>query len=177
MRHRIAFPSALVFVLAACDEPTSPYAAVPNAPTRANLATAVDNFKFDVEFTIPAGTCGLTSTVTGTGVYHVVNRVSETRSGGLRVAFSESAHGTATGADGSQYRFNYVANSKVIDVDDPTTLPIVLDLVDHFNLLGQGQTPDVKVYLRGQFLYDGTLPVTPIGDPVVRGDGLNCDPI
>jgi len=99
------------------------------------------------------------------------------RSGGLRVAFSESAHGTATGADGSQYRFNYVANSKVIDVDDPTTLPIVLDLVDHFNLLGQGQTPDVKVYLRGQFLYDGTLPVTPIGDPVIRGDGLNCDPI
>ena len=176
MRHRIAFPSALVFALAACDAPTSPHATVPNAPTRANLATLVDNFKFDVEFTIPGGTCGLTSTVTGTGVYHVVNRVSETRAGGLRIAFSESAHGTATGADGSQYRFNYSANSKVLDIDDPTTFPIVLDLVDHFNLIGQGQAPDVRVFLKGQFLYDGTLPVTPIGNPVIRG-GLTCDPI
>ena len=99
MRHRLAFPFALVFALAAGAEPTSPHATVPNAPTRANLATVVDNFKFDVEFTIPGGTCGLTSTVTGTGVYHVVSRISETRAGGLRIAFSETAHGTATGAD------------------------------------------------------------------------------
>ena len=104
-------PASLVvlvaFTLAGCTEPTSPSATSPNAPTRANLAV-VDNSTFPVTFTMPAGTCGLTSTVTGTGVYHVVSRVSETRAGGLRIAFSESAHGTATGADGSQYRFNYV---------------------------------------------------------------------
>ena len=55
-------------------------------------------------------------------------------------------------------------------------MPIVLDLVDHFNLLGQGQTPDVRVFLKGLFLFDGTLPLIPIGDPVIRG-GLTCDPI
>ena len=64
----------------------------------------------------------------------------------------------------------------MIDVDDPTTLPIVLDLVDHFNLLGQGRAPDVKVFLKGLFLFDGSTPLTPIGDPVIRG-GLACDPI
>ena len=165
----------VAFAVAGCTDPTSPSAAVPNAPTRPSLGVA-DNFTFPVSFSIPGGTCGLTSTVTATGVYHVVNRVSETRTGGLRISFTESAHGTATGADGSQYRFNYVANYNVIDVDDPTTLPIVLDLVDHFNLIGQGQAPDVKVFLKGQFLFDGTPPVIPIGDPVIRG-GVECDPI
>ena len=174
-------PTSLIalaaFTLAGCTESTSPSATVPNAPTRANLANVVDNFKFDVEFTIPGGTCGLTTTVTGTGVYHVVSRTSETRDGGLRIAFSETAHGTATGADGSQYRFNYAANYTVLDIDDPTTFPIVLDVVDHFNLIGQGKTSDVRVFLQGQFEYDGTLPLTPIGNPVIRGDGLACDPI
>ena len=89
------------------------------------------------------------------------------------LAIHENAHGTATGADGSRYRFNYAAN---YTVEDPTAFPLLLDLVDHFNLLGQGGAPNVKVYLRGQFLYDGTLPLTPVGDPVIRGD-LNCDPL
>jgi len=172
-------PASLVvlvaFTLAGCTEPTSPSATSPNAPTRANLAVA-DNSTFPVTFSMAGGTCGLTSTVTATGVYHLLSRVSETRTGGLRIAFSETAHGTATGADGSQYRFSYAANYTVLDIDDPTTLPIVLDVVDHFNLIGQGQAPDVKVFLKRQFLYDGTLPLTPIGDPVIRG-GLACDPI
>ena len=165
---------AAAFALAGCADPTAPHAASPDALGRPNLAA--DRVRFDVTFTIPGGTCGLTTTVTGTGVFQVVSRVSQTQAGGLRIAISQSAHGTATGADGSQYRFNYAANAKVIDVDDPTTLPIVLDLVDHFNLLGQGQTPDVKVFLKGLFLFDGSLPLIPIGDPVIRG-GLTCDPI
>jgi hypothetical protein len=156
--------------------PTDPNGPAATEPSLTPAALAADRVRFDVTFTIPGGTCGLTTTVTGTGVYQVVSRVSETRAGGLRIAFHESSHGTATGADGSQYRFNYAVNYKVIDVDDPTTLPIVLDLVDHFNLLGQGQTPDLRVFLKGLFLFDGTLPLTPIGDPVIRG-GLTCDPI
>jgi hypothetical protein len=170
---------AAAFALAGCADPTAPHTASPEALGRPNLAQAsavADRVRFDVTFTIPGGTCGLTTTVTGTGVFQVLSRVSQTRAGGLRIAVSQSAHGTATGADGSQYRFNYVANSKVIDVDDPTTLPIVLDLVDHFNLLGQGRAPDVKVFLKGLFLFDGSTPLTPIGDPVIRG-GLTCDPI
>lgn len=156
--------------------PTDPSGPAATEPSLTPAALAADRVRFDVTFTIPGGTCGLTTTVTGTGVYQVVSRVSETRAGGLRIAVSQSAHGTATGADGSQYRFNYAANAKVIDVDDPTTLPIVLDLVDHFNLLGQGRAPDVKVFLKGLFLFEGTLPVTPIGDPVIRG-GVGCDPL
>jgi hypothetical protein len=129
-----------------------------------------------VTFSIPGGTCGLTTTITGTGVFQSVNRVSQTSKGELRIAFSESAHGTATGADGSRYRFNYAANYEVIEVLDPSGLPVVIDLVDHFNLVGQKGAPDVKVFLHGQFLFDGTLPLTPIGAPVIRGD-LDCDPL
>lgn len=168
---------AAAFALAGCADPAAPHTVASEALGGPILAqAAADRVRFDVTFTIPGGTCGLTTTVTGTGVLQVVTRVSETRAGGLRIAVSESAHGTATGADGSQYRFNYAANAKVIDVDDPTTLPIVLDLVDHFNLLGQGQAPGVKVFLKGLFLFDGTLPLTPIGDPVIRG-GVGCDPL
>ena len=171
---------AVTVMLAGCDDGLAP----PTAPARArgssDLAkitneTAVS--RFDVTFTIPGGTCGLATTVTGTGVYQSLSRVSQTREGEWRVALSESAHGTATGEDGSQYRFNYVANFRVLDVVEPFTLPMVLDLVDHFNLIGLGEAPDIKVYLRGQFLFTGTPPVTPIGAPVIRGGGPACDPI
>jgi hypothetical protein len=168
---------AAAFALAGCADPAAPHTASSEALGGPTLAqSAADRVRFDVTFTIPGGTCGLTTTVTGTGVFQVVSRVSQTRAGGLRIAFSESAHGTATGADGSQYRFNYAANYELIDVDDPTALPIVVDIVDHFNLLGQGRAPDVKVFLKGLFLFDGSVPLTPIGDAVIRG-GLNCDPI
>jgi hypothetical protein len=140
--------------------------------TLAKGSGGADVMKVDVTFTMPGGTCGLTTTVTGTGVYNIVTRESEGPTGELILALNESAHGTATGADGSQYRFSYAANYSF----DPTTFPFLLDLVDHFNLLGQGGAPDVKVYLRGQFLFEGSLPLTPVGDPVIRG-GLACDPI
>ena len=130
----------------------------------------------DVTFTLEAGTCGLTTTVTGTGVFHSVSRVSPIGGGEVRVTFSESAHGTATGEDGSRYRFNYAANYEVTEVLDPSGLPVVIDLVDHFNLLGQNGAPDVKVFLHGQFLFDGSLPLTPIGNPTIRG-GVECDPL
>jgi hypothetical protein len=179
MRPSFLLTLAAAFALAGCADPTAPHAASPDAlgsPNSAQGSAVADRVRFDVTFTIPGGTCGLTTTVTGTGVFQVVSRVSQTRAGELRIAFSESAHGTATGADGSQYRFNYAANYELIDVDDPTALPIVIDIVDHFNLLGQGRAPDVKVFLKGLFLFDGSLPLIPIGDPVIRG-GVACDPI
>jgi hypothetical protein len=177
MRPSFLLTLAAAFALAGCADPAAPHTASSEPLGGPTLAqSAADRVRFEVTFTIPGGTCGLTTTVTGTGVLQVVSRVSQTGAGGLRIAFNESAHGTATGADGSQYRFNYTANYEVIDVDDPTTLPIAIDIVDHFNLLGQGRAPDVKVFLKGQFLFDGTLPLIPIGDPVIRG-GLTCDPI
>jgi len=84
--------------------------------------------------------------------------------------------GTASGADGSQYRFNYAIAGKWIDPVSPTTLPVVLDVVDHFNLLGQGKTPDLRIYLHGKFLFDGVTFV-PVDNPVIRGGDLTCDPI
>jgi hypothetical protein len=164
--------------LVGCGDPVAPPAASPDAFPRANLAQGsgvADRVRFDVTFTLPGGSCGLTSTVTGTGVFQMVNRVSQTRAGAWRVGFNWSAHGIATGADGSQYLFNYTASGQWIDVVDPTTLPVVIELVDHFNLIGQGATPDVRVFLHGQFLFDG-IDVTPVGAPVIRGD-LACDPI
>jgi hypothetical protein len=171
---------ALSVMLAGCADSVSPPSAPVAAPGAASLAKGITNetsvSRFDVAFTLPAGSCGLTTTVTGTGVYLAQSRVSQTEAGEWRIGIHESAAGTATGADGSQYRFSYVANYRVLDVVEPFALPMVLDIVDHFNLLGQNGAPDIKVFLKGQFLYNGTLPLTPIGTPVIRG-GLECDPL
>ena len=170
---------ALTVTLAGCADgvapPTAP-ATDPAGPTSAKITNETDVVRFDVTFTIPAGTCGLSTTVTGTGVYQVVSRVAQTGAGDWRVGVTESASGTASGADGSKYHFNYVASYKVLDVVSPGALPAKLDLVDHFNLIGQGGANDIRVYLRGEFLFTGSLPVIPIGTPVIRGD-VACDPL
>ena len=179
IRPRIALVTSLItaMTVAGCADtgPIAPNRDPIDAVGSATLAKGsggADVVKVDVTFTMPGGTCGLTTTITGTGVYNIVTRESEGPTGELILSLTESAHGTATGADGSRYRWNYVANYSF----DPTIFPVELDLIDHFNLLGQGGAPDVKVYLRGQFLFDGSLPLTPVGDPVIRG-GVACDPI
>jgi len=171
------------FTLAACTDPVGPRSAPPASlaqPSFAQGAPTATRTTFEVTFTIPGNTssnmCGLATPVTGTGVFQMVNRVSQTKTGEWRIGFSWSAHGTAVGDDGSQYRFNYVASGKWIDVTDPTALPVAIELVDHFNLIGQGATPDVKVFLHGSFLFDG-VDITPNGNPVIRGADLECDPI
>jgi hypothetical protein len=165
-----------VFALAACADPVAPRRATPNAPDRANLARVVDNSTFDVSFTIPGGTCGLTSTVTGSGVFHAVTHASQSKTGEWSVSFNWNASGTASGADGSRYRFNYAIAGKWIDPVSPTTLPVVIDIVDHFNLIGQGGTTDLRVFLKGTFLFDGVT-IVPVDNPVIRGADLSCDPI
>ena len=175
----IAF--ACVAGLVGCSDSVAP-PAVPatHGPNLASETAVASPIRFDVTFNIPDGTrgnlCGLPAPVTGTGVFQMVNRVSQTRDGEWRVHFGWSAHGTAVGEDGSQYRFNYSANGKWIDVVSPTTLPVEIELVDHFNLIGHGQTPDIKLFLRGRFLFDGVA-ITALGDPVIRGADLECDPI
>ena len=173
MLRRVSYLAVVAAsALAACADPVTP----PNPVESPNFARVAEVARFPVTFTLLGGTCGLTTNVTGTGFLQIVSRVSQIRGGEVRITFSETAHGTATGEDGSQYRFNYTANYEVIEVLDPSGLPIVIDVVDTFNLLGQGQAPDIKVFLHGQFLFSGTLPLTPIGDPVIRG-GVECDPL
>jgi hypothetical protein len=163
--------------LTACTDPgpVAPNAARRDAPSSPSLAKASgESDKWvPVTFTIPGGTCGLAATVNGTGLFHIVSRATQSGNGVWRVSFSWSAHGTATGADGSSYRFNYAINAKAVDPSGPDDI-VVIDLVDHFNLLGQGKTPDMKIFLKGTFTFPA---FEPIGNAVIRGPGIFCDPI
>ena len=163
-----------VFALAACADPVAPRQAMPNVPDGPSPAVVVNSID-PVQFTLPAGPlCGLTTDVTGVGEFHTVVRASQSKSGVWKVTFTQSAHGTASGADGSQYVFNYANAGEWVDPVDPNTLPPVIEIIDHFNLLGQGKTQDLKVYLRGKF---NSTTFEPIDNPVVRGPDIFCDPI
>ena len=152
----------------ACADPVAPRQAGPNVPDGPNPAVVV-NSTDPVTFTLPAGPpCGLTTEVTGTGEFHTVIRVSQSKSGVETVVMNLSAHGTASGADGSEYVFNYANLQELPNAE-------TIDIVDHFNLIGQGKTQDLKVYLRGTF--QATPPFDPIGNPVIRGPSIACDPI
>lgn len=164
--------------LTACADPgpVAPNAGrldAPNSPSLVKSSGVSDNLWVPVTFTIPGGTCGLTTTVNGTGVFHIVARSTQSGNGTWRVSFHWSAHGTATGADGSSYRFNYAINAKAVDPTGPDDI-VVINLVDHFNLLGQGKTPDMKIFLKGTFTFPA---FEPIGNAVIRGPGIFCDPI
>jgi len=163
--------------LTACTDPgpVGPSASRTDAldsPSFGESSGATENYWVPVGFVIPGGTCGLNTTVTGTGVFHIVTRTTQSGNGAWHVSFSWSAHGTATGADGSEYRFNYAINAKSVSPTGPNDLAII-DLVDHFNLLGQRGAPDLKVYLKGTFEYPAFNPI----DAVIRGPGIFCDPI
>ena len=168
---------AAAFMLTGCADsgpaaPIAPPLRASSAPAPAKTSGAVENYWAPVSFTIPGGTCGLATTVTGTGVFHVVTRSTQSGNGAWHVGFSWSAHGTATGEDGSTYRFNYAANAKSVEPTGPDDLATI-ELIDHFNLLGQGKTPDLRVFLRGTFEYPSFSPI----DAVIRGPGISCDPI
>jgi len=169
---------AAVLTLAGCADsgPVAPHPALADAnaaPAQAKASAVTENFWTPVTFTIPGGTCGLTTTVTGSGLFHIVTRSTQSGNGAWHVSFSWSAHGTATGEEGSTYRFNYAINAKSVDPTGPDDL-VVIELIDHFNLLGQQGAPDLKIFLKGTFEYPA---FAPIGDAVLRGPGIFCDPI
>ena len=161
------------FALVACADPVSPPSAPPNVPQQAGLAV-VDNSTVPVQFTLSAALCNLPADVTGTGVFHAVTRASQSQTGKWKVVLNLTAHGTASGTDGSSYVFDYAGVQAWVDPVSPNTAPLVVDIVDHFNLLGQGKTPNVKVYLRGKFTFPA---FEPVDNPVVRGPDIFCDPI
>jgi len=162
------------FALVACaGEPVSPPSTGPKAPQLA-ARSVVDNSTVPVQFTISGALCNLPTDVTGTGVFHAVTRASQSKTGEWKVVLNMTAHGTASGTDGSTYVFDYAGTQSWVDPVNPTTPPLVIDIVDHFNLLGQGKTPDVRVFLRGKFTSDT---FEPVDNPVVRGLDIFCDPI
>jgi hypothetical protein len=89
------------------------------------------------------------------------------------VGFEEFASGTATGVDGSRYTFYYAITATSVNPTGPNDLAVI-DIVDFFSLIGLGKAPDVTVFIKGRFTYPA---FEPIGNPVVRGPGIACDPI
>ena len=79
------------FALAACADPVAPRPTGANVPNGGNFAV-VQNSTSPVQFLLPAGPlCGLTTDVTGTGEFHAVIRVSQSKSGVWKVEMSLSA--------------------------------------------------------------------------------------
>src|SRR3954468_17687644 len=78
--------------LTACTDPgpVAPNAARPDVPNSPSLAKAPgESDKWvPVTFTIAGGTCGVASTVTGNGLFHIVSRATQTGTGAWHVSFS-----------------------------------------------------------------------------------------
>jgi predicted small lipoprotein YifL len=165
-------------VLAACgdqgplDPGSSTSAATAVAPS---TSAVVDKEVIQVSFVIPAGTCGLTTEVTGTGELRMVFRITQSGNGEYHVGINTTAKGTATGADGSRYLFNYLGNGRYFDYTGDA--PFHLYFVDDFLVIGQGSAPDVRVFFNAVIQIEADNSYSIVSAKVNRGDPLNCDKI
>ena len=145
----------------------------PRLPQRASLAAdPATHETFPVDFTLPAGYCGLTTNVHLTGEFEQVTHIVETPSGGVRGVFNQSARGTAVGDDGSRYRFSYNNHS----MEDDTSFPITFKQQDVFVLIGQQGAPNINA----RFVLDGSVDANntvTVDIKLAKGDPFNCDPI
>jgi hypothetical protein len=169
-----AFAGVLVLGCADSD-PVSPGSAL--SPAGPNFASqqASDVSREQVTFTLTPADCPvLTTTVTGTGIFHAVAHISfnaqETKA---NFSFHDSFVGTATGADGSRYRFSY--NNHYNDTNEPVA-PFEVRIVDNFHLLGQGGAPNIGVQQRHHFRVNADGTITDLGSEF-RGDPVSCDPL
>jgi len=186
---------AITVMLAGCADSVAPPTAAsassrlaPGTADQAKGASISDNYTFPVTFAIPVpwdptNSCGLDTPVNGEGVFHVVAHASQKPDGSWNVNINWSAHGTAVGDDGTQYRFNYALASHAIDLTGPNYgLPGNFEVVDHFNLVGAGNAPRLKVAFRALINIDGADPTqlaltfTPRDFSRLVGE-YNCDPI
>jgi hypothetical protein len=128
-----------------------------------------------VEFTLTPQVCpSLTTTVTGSGVFRFANHLSVAQKGAkIPASFHQSFQGTATGADGSTYRFTYNNNTRFTTEALP---PFDAFVVDKFYLIGQGGVRDIRVQQRAHFRFNPDGTVTLISFEV-RGDPVECDPV
>lgn len=176
-RAMLALSPFVLLILGGCAEsPTMPdSSAAPAAPNLATSANATNVSRFPISFELTPEQCPiLTTTVTGEGVFVFI--AHESARGPQDMAtfrFQSSATGTASGSDGSTYRFAY---SNHYRDDGSVTLPYVFTVTDQFVLAGQGGAPHIQT----QFLVtvranaDGTYTAL---DVKVHGDPGSCDPI
>jgi hypothetical protein len=145
----------------------------PAFATPPSISAVESRITLPVEFTLPAGSCGLTTDVTGTGELRAFVHVTETGQGEFRVGMHNIAHGTATGADGSQYVFHFVAQGRFVDFTGVP--PFTIQVVEGFRLVGRGRAPDVKTFFNGTFVFDVDGSVT-MSFKVLHGDPA-CIPV
>jgi hypothetical protein len=113
---------------------------------------------FPVSFFIPASQCPqISADISGSGLGHMVSRITVDNNGVLHGGFSFDIHGTATDANGAQYFINH---NDVFSFNRPAaTPPVELTFTEKFYLIGQAQAPNVS--LQGVFhvtiLADGTV--------------------
>ena len=174
---RRATPSLLLLLAAACagDGASAPLEPDARFAAGGNGNGASSNTTTPVTFTLSAGTCGLTTDVTATGEMHTITHSTALDNGGtFDVAFNVSAHGTAVGADGSQYTFNYHGNRR--RVTDTGIRPFNVHITDHFHLIGKGGAPDIHTFFNIYYTLEVNGTRTYLRE-VRLGDADHCDPI
>jgi hypothetical protein len=182
MRSRLIAPPLLSLCVAAAAGCSTPELSGPElAPSRPLAARAVPTniqIRQPVSFTIPAGTCGLATTVEGTGEFHIVIQFTQRPDGTFNPApINATSNGTAVGADGSRYHWTYTNNSILRDRTGGFSFPFTVQFVDVFRLTGAGNAPDIKVTQRGTITITGPNPEDfTVLSYSVKGDPA-CDPI
>jgi hypothetical protein len=175
--NSFALPVLLLALLGCADaDPLAPgSAATPAGPSFAASDQASEISREQVTFTLTPADCPvLATTVTGTGIFHAVAHTSSNAQGTkANFSFHDSFVGTATGADGSRYRFSY--NNNYNDTNEPVA-PFEVSIVDKFYLLGQGSAPNIGVQQRLHFRVNADDTITDLGSEF-RGDPVSCDPV
>ena len=183
--HPIARLVPSLALLAACAEvaPVAPPSTPSLARNGAGGHTVVEQpISWSLPYFVPGqepqpdpSLCSLSTTVQGTGTIRIVTKTVETGNGRVRMSISSSASGTATGADGSTYRWTY--DQKVRDFD-AATLPGSFPVTDQFHLMGQNGAPSYKTVFHALVLFDANGEFAGIESASKeRGNYLRCDPI
>jgi hypothetical protein len=178
--HRLPTTALLLAatLVAGCEDAGVSAPDLGAAPLRASSADGggvASNTTGPVKITFRTGQCGLTTDITATGEFHAIVRTTTGANGQeLQIGFNNSAHGTAVGADGTRYVWNYHNNRRRVNYTG--VRPFQVHWTDHFNLIGQGGAPDVHTFFNVYFTLEVDGSRTYLRE-VTTGDPDNCDPI
>ena len=140
---------AVSVVLAGCaDSVAPPTASAPGDPELAKSSNVTTVTRSDVTFTIPGGTCGPTTTITGTGVLTLLFRATENAQG-THIGTTIHGHGTATDATGARWIWTDAdLNNELFPSGNTSSHAFSQTVRENFNVIGpNGQ----KVMVKGTF--------------------------
>lgn len=160
------------------------FAAVLSLPLRAVVSTNID---MPVAFDLTSAQCSqLPSDVHGEGTIHIVSSVNQDAKGVWHTTVIAVAHGSATDASGTVYRFNYANHFSftglTADGQPPDAAgsnsqpPLNLTDTDSFTLEAQGKAgAHIKAHFVVRLKVDANF-ITTLDSFRVVGE-LGCDPI